>query len=366
MSRAKHIFKVSIINIITNFILVGFKATVGLLAGSITIVLDAVNNLSDALSAIIAIIGTALAGKRPDKKHPYGHGRIGYFSSLLIAFLILAAGIAAVKEAITSIIDPIAPEYNVISLVIIAVAVLTKFVLGNYMKRAGHELNSSNLTASGIDATWDGVLSLATLVGALFNFLLGFNIEGYLGVIIGIFILRSALEISRETFSEIIGGRADPDLARKIKKKIASFPGVLGVYDLSLHNYGPSSVIGSAHIEVDDDTTAKTLHALTRQISVAIYEKYGVVLTIGIYAFNNTTRATKMRGQLEEILKDYPDVLELHGFYVDFSAKQISFDLVLDFAADQPTKLQKEIKAKLHQLYPDYQIGIILDLDTSD
>ena len=185
MERNKTIIKTSIQGIIVNVILVIFKAEIGLIVNSIAIILDAVNNLSDALSSIITIIGTKLSSKRPDKKHPYGYGRIEYFSSVIIAVIVLVAGLTSLKESIEKIIHPEPAAYSVISLVIVIVAVFVKFFFGRYVKKQGEKLNSGSLVASGTDAISDSILSLSTFVAAIISMSFHISLEGYLGVIIG-------------------------------------------------------------------------------------------------------------------------------------------------------------------------------------
>ena len=211
MDRDKKIIKVSIFGIIVNIILVIFKAVIGLIVNSIAIILDAVNNLSDALSSIITIIGTKLSSNRPDKKHPYGYGRIEYFSSVIIAVIVLVAGLTSLKESIEKIIHPEPAAYSVISLVIVIVAVFVKFFFGRYVKKQGEKLNSGSLVASGTDAISDSILSLSTFVAAIISMSFHISLEGYLGVIISLFILKSAYEILKETVNDMIGVRADSE-----------------------------------------------------------------------------------------------------------------------------------------------------------
>ena len=199
MEREKIIIKTSVLGIVVNIILVIFKAIIGVIVNSIAIILDAVNNLTDAVSSIVTIIGTKLANKAPDKEHPFGHGRIEYFTSAIVSAIVLLAGITAIKESIEKIIHPDESNYSIISLVIIAVAVIVKFIFGRYVKSVGKKVNSQSLIASGQDAFMDSVLSFTTLVAAIINYIWHFSLEGYLGVIIGIVIIKSAIEMLKET-----------------------------------------------------------------------------------------------------------------------------------------------------------------------
>ena len=363
MTRQEKIIKTSVIGIVVNLILVAFKAFVGIITNSIAITLDAVNNLTDALSSIITIIGAKLANRPPDKNHPYGYGRIEYFSSVIIAVIVLWAGITAFMESWPKIFTPDVTNYTTVSLVIIAVAIVVKLSLGRYVKGVGEEINSQALVASGSDALFDSILSLSTLVAALISIFFHISLEGILGVIISIVIIKASIDMIRETVDSMIGARVDSELSRKIKDSICELPEVYGAYDLSLHNYGPEEMQGSVHVEVDDSLTALEIHNLTRQISVKIYKEFSIILTVGIYARNN--KFNDIRNDLYEIASKYEEIIEIHGFIVYEEQKLITFDMIVDFDADREkvkSKILKEIKEK----HPQFTYQVIDDYDVSD
>ena len=293
MNREKKIIQTSFIGIIANLFLVAAKAVIGLLAHSVALISDAINNLSDSLSSLITIIGTKLAGKKPDKKHPYGHGRIEYLVSLIIGLIILAAGVMAIYESVKALIEKPEVDYSIVSLVIIALAVLVKVFIGLYYLRVAKQVNSEPLKASGKDALFDVLLSLATVVGIITSLAWHINIEGYIGIVIGLFILRTAIEVLHEGVSLIIGQRASQEEIDKIKHLVCSFPEVRGAYDLIINNYGEGKSIASIHIEVDDSLTAIQIHHLTRNITTKVYAETGTILTVGIYATNETNKEVK-------------------------------------------------------------------------
>lgn len=363
MDRQKIIIRTSIIGIIVNLILVAFKATIGILVNSIAITLDAINNLTDALSSIITIIGAKLAGRAPDKNHPYGYGRIEYFSSVIIAVIVLWAGITALQESWPKIFHPDVTSYTTVSLVIVAVAVVVKFVLGRYVKGVGEKINSQALVASGSDAFFDGILSFSTLIAAIISIFYHISLEGILGVIISIVIIKASIDILKETIDSMIGARVDSELSKKIKNSVEEVDGVYGAYDLSLHNYGPEQMFGSVHVEIDDNLTASEIHTLTRQITMKIYKEYSIALTVGIYARND--KFNNIRSDLDEIISKYEEILEIHGFYVYEDLNLISFDMIVDFDADRKqvkNQVLDEIKAK----HPEFKYVIIDDYDVSD
>ncbi len=366
MDRSQKIIRTSLVGIVVNLILVAFKGAVGLLSNSIAVLLDAVNNLSDALSSIITILGTKLANKAPDKKHPYGYGRIEYLTGMLIAVIVLFAGLSAAKESLEKILHPETASYTWVSILIIGVGIVVKFLTGRYVKGVGQQLNSSALIASGSDAFFDSILSTGTLVGALLNLFLGLNLEGWIGAIISIIILKAGIEMLLETLGSITGERADKELTDELKAAVLAYPGVHGAYDLTLHNYGPTNTIGSVHIELDDDTPAREIHRLTRQISAEIYQRFGVVLTIGVYASGRANPVhAAMRKQLEEAVARHPEILQMHGFYVDDETRRVMFDLIIDFTADAKTVCAAVVE-ELQPLWPDHRIDVVLDSDFSD
>ena len=366
MDRSKKIVRTSIIGIAVNMILVAFKMFVGLIANSIAIILDAINNLSDALSSVITIIGTKLAGKAPDKKHPYGHGRIEYITSVIIAFIVLAAGVTSFRESFVKIIHPDETNYSGVTLIIVGVAVVVKLLLGTYVKKVGREVSSESLIASGSDAFFDAILSLATFAAALVSMIWGVGLEGVLGIVISIFIIKAGIDILLEALNSIIGERADKELADKLIRRICSFDKVNGAYDLALHNYGPNNIIGSVHIEVPADMTAKEIHSLTRAISVDIYMNLGIVLTIGIYASaDSDPESAALRSKAEELVKKQPDIIQIHGFYVDTEKRSVVFDLVIDFKANA-SAVRDEVISELSASFPNYTFSVVLDSDYSN
>ncbi|MBQ7165124.1 MAG: cation transporter [Clostridia bacterium] len=366
MEREKKIVQTSVLGIAVNLVLVAFKAAVGFIANSISVILDAVNNLSDALSSVITIIGTKLAGKKPDKKHPYGHGRIEYITSVIISVIILIAGVTAMKESVEKIISKDQASYSYISLIIIAVAVAVKFFFGRYVKKIGKSINSQALVASGSDALMDSILSLATLAAAAVNFIWGIGVEGILGAVISLIILKAGFDILIETLNSIIGIRADKELTDALKEKICSYKEVYGAYDLTLHNYGPTKIIGSVHIEVDDDMTAKQIHKLSREISTDVFMTFGIILTVGVYARETSSgEKNTIKRDLEDLLKNYPEVLQMHGFYLDDGAKTVTFDLVTDFKANAE-EIRDKVVAEISAKYPEYRFFVVLDSDFSD
>ena len=365
--RSKKIIQTSIIGILANLGLVALKAVVGLFANSISIIMDAVNNLSDALSSVITIVGTKLSQKKPDAKHPYGHGRVEYVTSLIISIIILIAGSVAIVESVLNIITPAEVTFTYISLILIGVAVLVKVALGLFFRYRGKKLNSEALKGSGIDALFDALLSLATLVSIAVYLIWKVNIEGYIGVIIGIFMIKSGIDVLRTSLSSIIGERTSKETAEGIKKLVCENEQVLGAYDLIVNNYGPERGIGSIHIEVNDKMTAKEIHPLTRNIALQVYEQFGIIMTIGIYASNSSdSQIVQIKEAIREEVFSHPTIKQMHGFYCDQEIKNISFDVIVDFKDKESHKTIEEIKKNLGEKFPDYHFYIVEDKDFSE
>ena len=365
--REHIIVRTSVIGIVANIFLAGFKAVIGVISNSIAVILDAVNNLSDALSSVITIIGAKLANKRPDKKHPMGYGRIEYLSALIVAAIVLYAGITSLVESVKKIIHPEAADYSIISLVIIAVAVLVKILLGRYVKAQGKKVDSHALIDSGADATFDAILSFSVLVSAIIFLTTGLSLEAYVGVAISVFIIKSGIEMIVETLNEILGQRADAETTRRIKAILTEEPEVRGAYDLILTNYGPDKNLGSVHLELPDTMTVEELDILTRKVQHRVYEETGVILTgIGAYSYNTQDDAVaEIRNTVQETVMSHDWALQMHGFYLDMAAKDMRFDVVTSFDVD-PNESIRALTAELKKLYPDYNIYILPDVDVSD
>ena len=355
-NREKIIIKTSIIGIIANIMLASFKAVIGLISHSIAIVLDAVNNLTDLLSALITIIGAKLAGKEPDKEHPYGHGRMEYLSAMLISIIILYAGAVALTESIKKIINPEIPDYSSTTLIIVIAAIAVKIFLGLYYRKKGTVVNSESLLNSGTDALMDAIISTSTLVAAIIYITSGLCLEAYLGVIISLVIIRAGITMLKSTISQILGERVDKTITNPVKQTVTSFDGVYGAYDLILNNYGPDMYMGSIHIEVADKMTASQIDELTRKIMQEVYEKHGVILTaVGIYCLNSEDKeAIEIREQISNLVHSYKSVLQMHGFYLNRSEKQISFDIILDFEDKNKQSTYKQINCQKH---PKFKMG---------
>ena len=369
VSREKLIVRTSFIGICANIFLSAFKASIGFLSGSIAIVLDSVNNLSDALSSVITIIGTKLAGKPADKKHPFGHGRVEYITAMVIAIIILYAGITSLIESVKKILNPTIPEYSGLSIIILLVAIFIKIALGLFVKAMGKKANSDSLIASGKDALMDSIISASTVAAAFIFIIWKLPVEAYLGVIISIVIIKAGFETLRETISKILGERIESNIAKEIKSTINNVDKeIYGTYDLVLNNYGPDYHLGSAHIEVPDYWTADKIDEVSRKIAAQVYEKNNVVISaIGIYSVNTKENsAAQIRNKVSEIVMSHKEILQMHGFYVDEVAKMMRFDIIVSFDSLDMKQLFIHVVEDVKNAFPDYDVQVQFDTDISD
>lgn len=367
ISREQQIISTSIKGIITNIVLSLFKLIIGLLSSSIAIMMDAINNLSDALSSIITIVGMKLALKPADNKHPLGHGRIEYLSAMIVSSIVFFAGATSFIESIKKIINPTISSYTPIMLFFIIIAIVAKLFLGRYTKKIGESINSSALVASGSDALFDAIVSASTLFSAFITIIFNINIDGFVGVAISLVIIKAAWDMLSDTLDRILGSRIDGSLSKEIKARIKQEQLVIGVYDLILHNYGPETMIGSVHIELEEKITTKQIYELTRKLRMDMYEDYGIILTFGIYATNiEDPIVIEIMNKIDKYLSTIPGIIQMHAFYINFEAKQLSFDIVVDFNIDDKFALRDSVVTHLKHEYPDFEIFIAIDTFITD
>ena len=367
MSRSQKIIRTSIIGVVANVLLAAFKAVVGILASSVAIVMDAVNNLSDALSSVITIIGTKLSERPADREHPFGFGRIEYFSAIIIAVIVLSAGITSLIESVKKIFEPTEPEYTTVTLVVIVVAIVVKLVLGQFVKRQGEQLKSDALIASGSDALFDAVITLATLVSAGIMLLWQISLDGILGALISLVIIKAGIEMLASPVNELLGARISQDLVHDIKQEVSAFEGVHGVFDIILHNYGPNVLIGSLHINVYDTMTAHEIHGLTRSISEQMYTRHGIVMTVGVYAIaTGENQRTELQSKVMQTLARHKEILQVHGFHYFEKEHRISIDVVPDISVHDEAALSSQLTNEIKALVPDENVTVVIDHNYSD
>lgn len=362
--REEKIIKTGIIGVVTNLALAFLKIMIGLLANSLTLVLDAVNNTSDVLSSLVTIVGAKVGAKRPDKEHPLGHGRSEYIAAFLISGFIFYAGIASFVESVKRIIYPLTPEYSYITLCIIVLAIITKISLAYYVRKVGIATGSESLKAAGDDAFNDALVSGGTLVAGISNILFSWTfVEGYLGLLISIFYINTGVQALRANTSMLLGERVKLEIAASVQKIIENVQGVLGAYDLTFTDNGPGKLQASVRIEVDNSMCAREIDDLSRRIEKNVYEATGIpVMAVGIYALCQNDR--ELQKQISKIILNYPAVLQVHGFRI--SDKQLRCDIVISLSEKNREQIFAQIKEDLGKRYPKYELNLTLDGDISD
>lgn len=368
MDREKQIIRVSIINMIGNLLLAATKGVVGTLTGSIAITLDALNSLADALSSVIAIIGTKLAGKQADREHPFGYGRVEYFASIAIAALILAAGLEALVESVRSIIHPTTPEYNVVTVVIVAVAAVIKFGLGALLLRKGKALGSGSLVGSGTDSLMDGGVSTATFVAAVLYMTVGLQVESWLAAIIAIMIVRSGVGLLRETISKLLGERVDPKIAARVERAVRSVDGVKFASGLVLLDFGPDRNAGAIHVTVDGRMTVAEFDSIAHAVQEKVYHECGIALaSVSPYPDSSYDESThEIRASVAQVVWGHKDVVEMRGLYIDSAERRVRFDVVVEFHALNDGELRRQIVEACEKNNPGWAFDVRIMPDVAD
>jgi cation diffusion facilitator family transporter len=362
-TREKKILHTSAAGIITNIVLAVTKIILGFISGSVAVMNDAVNNLTDSSSSLITIIGTHLAGRQPTRSHPFGYGRIEYLTSMLISVIVLVTGIQMTITSVKSIFRPEPVGFSPVTLIIIGATVIVKIWLGMYTKNAGRAVDSGALAASGADALNDAVVSAVTLASAVFYLITHISIDSYTGAVISLFVIKTGIEVLHETLGKILGERGDSSLAQDIKRETASEPAVISAHDLILHNYGPDVNTGSINLEINHTATVGEIYPVLHRLQTRIYQKYHTYLVFGIYAVDTGSPLSReVRGLLASFAAAEHHCLGFHGVDIDTASRQIFCDIILDFDC-RHAQICAEVKQLLSRQFPDYKIFVTIDTE---
>ena len=363
-SREGIIATTSTLGIITNALIAIGKVIVGLLASSIAIVSEGVNNASDALTSVLTLVGTKLAGKHPDEKHPFGYGRIEYLTSLVISILILVTGIEMLMNAVKLIFEPEELSITTISLVIVAVSAVIKFFLGIYTIRMGKKAESGALEAVGVDCRNDSFVSVVTIISAIVFLVFHISIDAYVGILTSLLIIKTGLEILRDTVSELIGRPGEKELATQIYNEVMKTDGILGAADMMLHNYGPEAYSGSVNIEIDHEKTVEEVYQFIHQLQLRIMHEYKVTMVFGIYAVDNDhTYVRQIRKDIGQYVKDTDHVKSFHAVYLEPGTDRLYCDLIVDYQLKDWDALRTDFTAYMKKLYPDKELELTVETE---
>lgn len=359
-----------IVGIIINFILFLIKFFVGMLVGSIAISADAFNNLSDAASSVITIIGFKMANKPPDAEHPFGHGRIEYLSALIVAFLVMLVGVQFVKSSIERILNPTTINFEIIPFILLLVSIGFKFWLSSFNKFVGNKINSSALKAAATDALGDVFTSSTVVLSFLLAKFTTFPLDGYIGVLVALAILYAGFSLVKETLNPLLGEAPDPEMVNEICEKVLSYPLISGVHDLIIHNYGPGRIIASLHAEIPADKDIMEIHNVIDMAEREVSRDLNIHLVIHMDPICVITDEIKETWDyVEKVLRKYPEVRSMHDFRIvgDGDTKNLIFDIVISPSMSgkkkEKERMLNNIKDAIHSEHPQYNCVITVDYD---
>lgn len=359
-----------VIGIIINFILFVIKFSVGMLVGSIAISADAFNNLSDAASSIITIIGFKMSNKPADAEHPFGHGRIEYLSALLVAFMVMLVGVQFVKSSIERIMNPEVITFELIPFILLLISIGFKVWLSTFNRFIGNKINSSALKAAATDALGDVFTSSTVVISFLLAKFTSLPIDGYIGIFVALAILYAGFGLVRETLNPLLGEAPDPELVNELYEKVLAYPLISGVHDLIVHNYGPGRIIASLHAEIPADVDIMEIHNVIDKAEREISADLNLHLVIHMDPICVLTDEIKETWDyVEKILRKYPEIKSMHDFRIvgEGDVKNLIFDIVLEASESGNKKKQEkmiaDIKTSIKKEHPQYNCVITVDYD---
>lgn len=353
----------SILNVSVNLIVALFKIIVGVLASSIAIISEGVNNATDALTSVMTFIGNKLANKKRDAKHPFGYGRVEYLTNLIISLIILVSGIELLISSIKLIIHPEKLNISFFSLFVVAVTAIVKFLLGTFTISEGKRVSSDALEAIGKDCRNDSFISLATIISALVFLFTNKSIDAYAGVFTSSMVIKAGYEILSSTVSELLGQPADHELVSKLYREIRQTDGVINAVDMVLHNYGPEIYSGSCNLEIDHKKSVGEVYDILHALQMKIMYEYHIAMVFGLYAVDKDSRISKkLHKQIAEYVKAHEHIKSYHAIYFDKHSNKLYCDLVVDYEIHDFDEVIRDFTSYLKELYPDRDI--IVNIDT--
>ena len=364
--RTRLIRKAGIIGILVNVIFAFIKLIVGLVANSIAIISDAMNNFTDAFSSIITLIGLKLSQHAPNHKHPLGYGRIEYIAGMIVSVIVLVTGIEFLGASIIRIISPQETDFQTVQFIILGITILGKIGLSRLDLVVGRKTESDSLVASGIEARADVFVSTLAVISAIISKYTDLQIDGWAGALLALFIIFNGIMLIRETLSKIIGERPEKEISDKIKAETLKFGHIIGAHDLVLHNYGPTVKIGSLNLEIPDYVSMEEACEVANAAQKYIYEKYNIYLTFGLYSVNTyDAEIGKIRDEITEMVISFPGAMSIHNFYYNVDRNLFRFEVTVTFSTKDFAGFRALITEEIQRKYPDSQVDIKLGLDFS-
>lgn len=323
-----------VLGIILNILLCVFKFLVGSATGSIAISADAVNNLSDAGSSVVTLLGFKLSGQKPDPEHPFGHGRFEYISGLIVSLIILFMGAELVQDSIKKIISPEIVLYNIFAIAILIISIFVKFYMYLYNKSIAKKIDSAAMKATAMDSLSDTLSTFVVLGCAILSRFLVLPLDGFAGMVVSLFVLYTGFCAAKETISLLLGTPPDKELVKSIEDLVLSHEEILGVHDLMVHNYGPGRMMISLHAEVSHNADIMAVHDTIDNIERELTESFGCIATIHMDPIvNDDEQVMRLKGIVEEIVHDIDPVISFHDFRMvpGPTHTNIIFDIVVPF-----------------------------------
>lgn len=350
----------SMVGIICNLSLFAGKIAVGILANSISVMADAFNNLSDAASSVIGFVGVKMASKPADKDHPFGHGRIEYIAALIVAFLVMEVGFSFFKNAFGKIRNPEEVSFQLVSMAILLGSIGVKLWLAYFNRTLGKRIDSKVMLATATDALGDVVTTTATIISILICHFTGFNIDGYVGLVVALVVIWAGINIARDTLEPLIGQAVSPEVYQAITDMVESHEGIVGTHDLIVHNYGPTRSLASIHAEVPNDVDIETSHEIIDHIEREVSKELGIFLVIHMDPLETKNEAVALvRQQVEETVRNLDSKLTIHDFRMVDGKEQINliFDVVVPYDYDnrRQEKLKHSIQKELQKVDSRYR-----------
>lgn len=359
-----------VIGIVVNLILFIIEIILGVLTNSIAIIGDAVHNLADVTSSIVTLVGFKLSNRPADKEHPFGHGRMEYISALVVSFLILVVGLQFVKTSFDRILHPQEVSYNIVTLLIIICAIPLKLWLSYFNKSLGKIINSATLEASGADALNDVAILGGVIISLAAGYVFKVDIDGYVGLVVAVFILLSGLSLVKETLNPLLGQAPDPELVKEIKTSVTKYDHILGIHDLIIHNYGPGRSMASLHAEVPYNISIMKIHEVIDRAEKELSKKLNMFIVIHMDpVYTDSKEVNDARKTIVKVLQQFPIVDSLHDFRIvgEGENKNLIFDIVISFdnkvTDEEEEKLKLDIDAAVKVEHPGYDTVITIDRD---
>ena len=364
--RAAYGTLASITGVLVNLLLSGAKFLVGVLSGSVAITADAANNLSDAAGSIVTFITTRLAHKPVDQEHPFGHGRMEYIGSLGVGALVVLMGLGLLRDSVTAIFhpEPLAVSWPV--LVVLGLSMLAKLWLYLFYRKLGKAVNNGTLLAASKDSLGDVLSTGAVLVSVLLAWVFGWVIDGYIGLLVAVIVLKAGFGVCRDTMDSLLGGKPDPEKTRRIREMLLAHEGILGVHDLVLHDYGPGRCIASVHAEVSADSDIVAIHEVIDDAEREIGQELHMAICIHMDPIVTADETTnRVRSQMQAFLQNTDPALSLHDFRMVPGQGHINliFDCVLPVGYKTRDELLQSLKAYALSLDPRYCLVVQFDTD---